>query len=445
MTFCCRKSAVVPGFLAALVFNSIFIFPVEAGSFLSVASMTTARTEHTATLLQNGQVLVAGGQGDFGVLSSAELWNPATSNWIAVGSLSNARYSHTATLLSSGKVLVTGGEGPTAGQFLSSSELYDPTAGKWSTTGALNTARVAFTATLLNNGKVLVAGGLGYSNALSSAELYDPTAGTWSSAGSLTNARYAHTATLLTNGKVLVTGGTGGGVPLASAEIYDPVAGTWSAANSMNTGRVAHTASLLPDGTVLVTSGYNNTALASAEIYNPAANTWTTTNPLNLPRDSHTATLLRNGQVVIIGGTYPNQGGNVPVAGTEVYNSTNASWTTNVNLKTARFNHTSTLLPGGQILVAGGEDNSGGLASAEEYMDLAPPVFQTVSSAGGKFTFRWSAVNGSSYQVQYKTNLASGSWENLGSSITATNSVMSATDSIVPGASSRFYRIALLQ
>lgn len=442
--FCCRKSAVAAGLFAALVFNSLFILPAEAGSFLNVSSMTTARTEHTATLLQNGQVLVAGGQGNFGAPSSAELWNPANGAWTATGSLGTARYSHTATLLPDGKVLVTGGEGAGSNLFLATSELYDPTARTWATTGPLNTARMAFTATLLNNGKVLVAGGFGYSNALSSAELYDPSAGTWTSTGSLTNARYAHTATLLPNGKVLVAGGTSGGVPLSSAEIYDPIAGTWSAANSMNIGRVAHTASLLPDGTVLVAGGYNNTALSSSEIYNPVANTWTTANPLTIPRDTHTATLLPDGKLIVIGGTYPNQGGNVPVSAAEVYNPTNRTWTTNANLNTERFNHTSTLLPGGQILVAGGEGNSGAIASAEEYLDLAAPVFQTVSNVGGNFTFTWSAANGSSYQVQYKANLNSGSWINLGSSITATNSVMSASDPIPPGASSRFYRIALL-
>ena len=116
-----------------------------------------------------------------------------------------ARYAHTATLLPNGKVLVAGGYN--GGAVLSSAELYDPASGTWSATGSLTTARYGHTATLLPNGKVLVAGGYDGVNVLSSAELYDPASGTWSATGSLTTARYGHTATLLPNGKVLVAGG----------------------------------------------------------------------------------------------------------------------------------------------------------------------------------------------------------------------------------------------
>src|SRR5713101_3461485 len=125
--------------------------------------------------------------------------------WSVTGSLNTARDSHTATLLNSGKVLVAGGYN---GGYLTSAELYDPVAGTWTATGSLNTARTNHTATLLNSGKVLVAGGYNStSGSLTSAELYDPAAGTWTATGSLNNGRYAHTATLLSNGKVLVAGG----------------------------------------------------------------------------------------------------------------------------------------------------------------------------------------------------------------------------------------------
>ncbi|MGA7273695.1 MAG: kelch repeat-containing protein, partial [Candidatus Udaeobacter sp.] len=121
------------------------------------------------------------------------------------GSLTTAREQHTATLLPNGQVLVAGGEG-TSG-YLSSAELYDPASGTWTATGSLTTARDLHTATLLPNGQVLVAGGIGTSVDLSSAELYDPASGTWTATGSLTTARFEHTATLLPNGKVLVAGG----------------------------------------------------------------------------------------------------------------------------------------------------------------------------------------------------------------------------------------------
>ena len=111
---------------------------------------------------------------------------------------------HTATLLPNGKVLVAGGYN---GGALTSAELYDPASGTWTATGSLNTARYDHTATLLPNGKVLVAGGISNGSDLTSAELYDPASGTWTATGSLNTARYEHTATLLPNGKVLVAGG----------------------------------------------------------------------------------------------------------------------------------------------------------------------------------------------------------------------------------------------
>src|SRR5437762_254863 len=142
--------------------------------------------------------------------------------FVVTGSLATARAGqpsgHTATLLPNGKVLVAGGEGPSTGGVLASAELYDPASGTWSTTGSPATARWAHTATLLPNGKVLVAGGFDNGNSeLASAELYDPASGTWSATGNLATAQRANTATLLPNGKVLVAGGYDGHSILASA------------------------------------------------------------------------------------------------------------------------------------------------------------------------------------------------------------------------------------
>src|SRR6266478_5596840 len=152
-------------------------------TFDNTGSLNTARYVHTATLLPNGKVLVAGGGTGVSELSSAELYDPASGSWSPTGSLTTARNDHTATLLPSGKVLVAGGDSSSG--YLTSAELYDPASGTWSATGSLNTARDNHTATLLPSGKVLVAGGFNSSGYLSSAELYDPTAGSWSATGSL--------------------------------------------------------------------------------------------------------------------------------------------------------------------------------------------------------------------------------------------------------------------
>ena len=195
--------------------------------------------------------------------------------WRYTGSLNTARVAHTATLLQNGKVLVAGGQDE-HGEYLASAELYDPASGTWSTTGSLTTVRGLHKATLLQNGMVLVVGGFDGFNVLASAELYDPASGTWSTTGSLNTARYLHTVTLLQNGKVLVAGGLNEHVVVvASAELYDPASGTWSTTGSLNTARGNHTATLLQNGNVLVAGGGDeNGPVAGAELYNPGSGQW---------------------------------------------------------------------------------------------------------------------------------------------------------------------------
>jgi hypothetical protein len=235
-------------------------------SWSLTGSMGTARYSHTATLLPSGQVLVAGGVDDTPVVvSSAELYDPATRTWMATGNMGVPREAHTATLLASGKVLVAAGYGTAP---LSSAELYDPATGMWTPTGSLAHARQSHTATLLPSGKVLVAGGYN-GTSLSSAELYDPATRIWAATGSMGTTRNGPTATLLSLGQVLVAGGYSFRY-LSSAELYDPASGLWTATAGMGTARFAPTATLLPSGKVLVAGGGLGTGyLSSAELYDP--------------------------------------------------------------------------------------------------------------------------------------------------------------------------------
>ena len=194
---------------------------VRPTGFVLTGSLNTARNMHTATLLNNGMVLVAGGYGSSGVLASAELYNPVTGTFTPTGSLNTARYNHTATLLNNGMVLIAGGENSTGA--LASAELYNPTTGTFTPTASLNFARYESTATVLNNGLVLVTGGEASGTYLASAELYDPVAATFTATGSLNTARRVHTATLLNDGMVLIAGGiNSSGISLTSAELYEP-------------------------------------------------------------------------------------------------------------------------------------------------------------------------------------------------------------------------------
>jgi len=197
------------GFIVAMV---AMLLPLSTsmadytGTWSATGGMTTSRYHHTATLLPNGKVLVAGGQNGSSYLSSAELYDPSNGTWSATGGMTTSGFYNTATLLPNGKVLVTVGT--------SSAELYDPSNGTWSATGRMTTGWGNSTATLLPNGKVLVAGGTS-----SKTELYDPNNGTWNATGSMTSGRYGHTATLLLNGKVLAAGGR---YALVTAELYTP-------------------------------------------------------------------------------------------------------------------------------------------------------------------------------------------------------------------------------
>jgi hypothetical protein len=295
-------SAIAVALLLAAVIPRL-VMAADLGTWSTTGIMSTARIYHTATLLPNGKVLAAGGQNGVGSgkinLSSAELYDPSTGSWSSTGSMNNARRQHTATLLPNGEVLVAGGGG---GSLMSLAELYDPAAGTWSTTGSMSAGRANFTATLLPNGEVLVAGGTNGSSYPSSAELYDPAAGTWSTTGSMSVGRANCTATLLPSGNVLVAGGSSGGNTSSSAELYDPAAGTWSTTGSMSVGRANCTATLLPSGNVLVAGGSSGGyTSSSAEVYDPSARTWSLTGSMSANHISDTATLLPNGKVLVAG------------------------------------------------------------------------------------------------------------------------------------------------
>ena len=154
---------------------------------METGSLATARDIHTATLLPNGKVLVAGGTNDFGTLASAELYDPASGTWTATGSLITARASHTATLLPNGKVLVAGGYGDFTFSRARNSTIRRAGPGRppaASPPHAIITRRRCCLTARCSSQAVLATAAY-----LASAELYDPASGTWTATGSLATAR----------------------------------------------------------------------------------------------------------------------------------------------------------------------------------------------------------------------------------------------------------------
>ena len=278
----------------------------KGASFVETESMGNGRFVGTATLLANGQVLVAGGGGNpiFENVASAELYDPATHAWSFVDSLSIARISHSAVLLPNGKVLVAGG----ANNFftnVTSAELYDPATRSWTNTGSMAVGRFNHQMLLLPTGKVLVVGG--FDDALLpllSAEIYDPAVGVWSPAGSIAGS--AKASTLLADGRVLLLEGRGTNESSAAAEIYDPATGRWTSTGAPATNHLS--AVLLQNGKVLAMGGVggqdsNFAPFTTTELYDPLTGQWSPTGPLNIARSGHRATLLRAGKVLVTGGS----------------------------------------------------------------------------------------------------------------------------------------------
>ena len=359
--------------------------PAPASGFTVTGSMTSARQSHTATLLNDGKVLVVGGDAVrhkycgglppllycLVPLASAELFDPASGSFTKTGTMAAPRALHTATLLGNGKVLVVGGDsnqGP-----LATAEIFDISTGVFMPTGNMVSARAGHTATLLANGKVLVAGG----SSGDAAELFDPATGEFTTTGSMETSRTNATATLLKNGDVLVLGGDdASGNPVATAELYDPATGMFTPTGSMSVARAAHMAILLTSGAVLVTGGRSSgganttviTVTATAELFDPATGAFVLTGSMESPRALHTATRSMDGKVLVTGGL----SGTGYLSTAELFDPATGVFIHAGNMEIERFLHTATLLTNGAVLVTGGNstqwnsiDSPDALASAE--------------------------------------------------------------------------------
>lgn len=345
------------------------------GELRLASSSLYTRVDHSASLLPDGSVLLAGGVES----SLLERFLPATGAFVLAGDLGSKRWAHQATELPDGSVLLTGGLG--APGVHATAQVYDPASGVHAA-GSMIGARMLHAAAALADGRVLVSGGLPAASsdtyATASAELFDPATGRFLAAGTMGVPRTGHTATRLADGRILICGGRDStcvlGCPQrvwSSAECFDPRTGAFSAVGDMAQARYGHTAVLLPDGRVLVAGGTtpdlpDTDVSDSMEIFDPATGRFSPAGSLLRPRSHHTATLLTDGQILFAGGRTVGEG-TLASATLEVLDLGRAQSRLVTSAWTTRYRHTAVRLHSGEVILAGGTEGGAGIKLTEAF------------------------------------------------------------------------------
>lgn len=349
-----------------LTFSQFPSFPSRVANTLSpTGSMQNPRASHTASLLRDGSVLIAGGFAGSGFerrpYVSTEIFDPTSGAFHPGPDMTVPHFGHAAVALKDKRILLVGGWSGVLG-VTNRAEVYDPTNHRFSPVGSMAVARGECTATLLQDGKVLVTGGVDRNErALSSAELFDPRTNSFSSVASMMVPRSQHTATALPDGSVLIIGGGSCDCPsktvYRAVELYDPSVGKFIPVGSLSAARYKHTAVLLADGKVLVAGGSDardwRGLLSSAELYDPSSRSFQSLPPMNAARFKFPQAALRlpSGDVFIAGGA--------PFA--ELFRPKEQAFiTVSGGFGAAHYFASSTLLTDGRVLVVGGYSQAAG-------------------------------------------------------------------------------------
>lgn len=347
--------------------------------FRATAPLAKGRTHHTATLLEDGRVLVVGGETGSGTpLAEVELFDPTTEAWTKLAPLPEGRSNHTATRLADGRVLIVGGGlnsaiGIPSGEgVLASALLFDPATSAFTAVGSMTDPRAGHLATLLADGRVLVAGGAtdevgtpctqipncATGKALASAEVFDPATSTFTKVGDMTTPRLASFITTLASGTALVAGGADDTDSVTNVDLFDATANTFAATAPLLHDRLYLSGSTLGSGRVLVVAGKNANVspLKSTELYDPTAETWTAGPNVDGVRTAAAVVTLQSGNAISIGGY--DQLTNKSIPSVELFDDAAGTWTVLPPLAKGRAIATATLLLDGRVLVVGGSGPS---------------------------------------------------------------------------------------
>jgi hypothetical protein len=347
----------------AIVDYQFFYQDASHGRVRPIERMSTHRAAHTATVLKNGKILIVGGmisaEGAEINSSTAEIFDPKTGTFSVTGTMNQERAGHTATLLPDGNVLIAGGFDSNG--FLSSSELYLSDKGEFvEVESEMSEKRAAHTATLLKSGDVLVVGGVnGSEKSNQLADIYSWSEKKFKQIGGMQLARTGHTSTLLQDGSVLISGGSSNwrsGV-LNSCEIFNPSDFSFTSTGNLNIPRNKHLSALLPDGSVLIIGGSSTAAdisgrFPSAEIFDPVRKQFSWMECAMIKsrfKITNAGDVLTDGTVVIAGdGKY-----------VEVYDpKRNRFFTADGNVDKGWMYSTVTVISEGAVLITGGYDGN---------------------------------------------------------------------------------------
>jgi hypothetical protein len=364
---------------AAWTTTAVSLAPRSPGRVDRIADMTETRASHAMTRLADGRVYIAGGfagnDTEDRPFRTTELFDPATNRFTPAAPLADGKTGHSATLLPDGRVLIAGGwTGASATAAFGSAEIHDPVNGRAAEKVLPAMRRAGHTATQLRDGRVLLVGGVDRGGTeLRSAEVFDPRSGKFAAVGEMQHARAAHSATLLPDGRVAIIGGGDGRYPNVnvhrSVEIFDPATNRFTVAGELTMARQKHAASLIDGGRIVVIGGSDHRdwrgRYDSAEIFDPATGRSEATSSMSARRFKHTDAIvsLGAGRVLVAGGG----------DGVEIFEAASGRFhRTAGSLDQARFYSTAVELKDGRVLIVGGYSEGGALPATRNAYIFSP-------------------------------------------------------------------------